>query len=83
MACLAYPEREPISGQCVGFSAHAERELLSHAERELLSHAERGVPGQKLWKCDFELFCLVSLGGFGTPLNPKCDVDPLASREGI
>ena len=75
MECLAHAEREPISGQCVGFSAHAERELLSHAER--------GVPNLKLLKCYFELFCLVSLGGFGTPLNPKCDVDPLASREGI
>ena len=59
MACLAYPEREPISGQCVGFSAHVERELLSHAER--------GVPGQKLLECDFELFCLVSLGNLGHP----------------
>ena len=52
MACLAHAERDSFSGQHVGFSAHAERELLSHAER--------GAPGQNLQKLTVSLFCLLS-----------------------
>ena len=56
---VAHAERESIFWQSVGFSP-----TLSVI---FLSHAERGASGQKLWKYDFELFCLVSLGNFGHP----------------
>ena len=51
---LGHAERDPISGQHVGF--------FTHAERELLSHAERGAPGQNLQKLTISLFCLLSFG---------------------
>ena len=44
---LGHAERDLISGQHVGFSAHAERELLGHAER--------GAPGQNLLEFNFQV----------------------------
>ena len=47
---LGHAERDPISGQYVVFSAHAERKLLCHAAR--------GAPGQVLVE-KFILSCLL------------------------
>ena len=59
VAYLVHVERDSFSGQHVGFSAHAERELLSHVER--------GAPGQNLLKLIVSLICLLSFGDLEYP----------------